>query len=129
MSIAGSWRLYPQRYRLEGAKDKKSGAVHFPPRLIDPKSKSREFETVRLATAGTVETFTVMPNPTSEFTDEAPLAVGIVKLDDGVKINTQIVDCDSDKLKIGDRVRVEFRKITAQGEAGIIYYGYKCVPE
>jgi hypothetical protein len=55
--------------------------------------------------------------------------VGIAELDDGVKLTAQVVDCDFADLKVGLRVRLEFRKLSEDGEAGVIYYGYKFVPE
>jgi len=64
----------------------------------------------------------------SGFADQAPYAVGIVKLDDGVEVTAQIVDCELDKLAIGQRVRIEFRKLQEDGESGIFCYGYKFVP-
>ena len=64
----------------------------------------------------------------SQFTDQAPYAVGIVELNDGVRLTAQIVDCDLDKLAIGQDVRLEFRRLQADGDAGILCYGYKCVP-
>jgi uncharacterized OB-fold protein len=39
------------------------------------------------------------------------------------------VDCAVEDLKIGQRVKIEFRKLYQEGEAGVIYYGYKFVPE
>ena len=64
----------------------------------------------------------------SQFADQTPYAVGIVELDDGVRITSQIVDCEFDKLAVGQRVRLEFRRIQKQGDAGILCYGHKCVP-
>jgi uncharacterized OB-fold protein len=61
--------------------------------------------------------------------DQAPYAVGIAELDDGVRLTAQVVDCDFADLKVGLRVRLEFRKLSEDGEAGVIYYGYKFVPE
>jgi uncharacterized OB-fold protein len=123
------WREIPQRYRLEANKCKKCGFVSFPPRLICPQCQNREFEETKLAKEGKVLTFTVIRVPPHQFVDQAPYAVGIVELDDGVKLTGQIVDCDFDDLKIGKRVKIEFRKIFDEGEAGIICYGYKFVPE
>jgi hypothetical protein len=54
--------------------------------------------------------------------------VGIVELDGGVSITTQIVDVPPDAIKLGQRVRIEFRRVQEDGDAGIICYGYKCVP-
>ena len=123
------WREIPQRYRLEADKCKKCGYISFPPRLICPQCQNREFEETKLAEKGKVLTFTVIRVPPHQFIDQAPYAVGIVELDDGVKLTGQIVDCDFEDLKIGKRVKIEFRKIFDEGEAGILCYGYKFVPE
>lgn len=121
------WREIPQRYRLEAGKCKKCGRTYFPPRLICGDCRSREFETVRLSDEGKILTYTVVRVPPPQFVDEAPYAIGIIELDDGVRMTAQIADCNFEDLKIGKKVRVEFRKIQEDGEAGIICYGYKCV--
>lgn len=123
------WREIPQRYRLEAVKCKKCGAILFPPRLICPECKSRDFEKTKLAEKGKLLTFTIIRVPPHQFVDQAPYAVGIIELEDGVKLTGQIVDCDFKDLEIGQRVKVEFRKIYDEGEAGILCYGYKFVPE
>jgi len=123
------WREIPQRYRLEAGKCKNCGLVVFPPRIICPRCKSRDFEKVNLAESGKIITFTIIRVPPQQFVDQAPYAVGIVELDDGVKLTGQIVDCNFEEMKIGKRVKIEFRKIFDEGEAGIICYGYKFVPE
>ena len=123
------WREIPQRYRLEAGKCKKCGTICFPPRLICPECNLREFEAIRLAEKGKIVTYTVIRVPPQQFTDQAPYAVGIVELDDGVKLTGQIVDCDFDDLKIGLRLKIEFRKIFQEGESGILCYGYKFVPD
>ena len=122
------WREIPQRYRYEANKCAQCGKVYFPPRTICSACKSREFSTYILSRTGKLLTYTVIHVPPSQFKDEAPYAMGIVELDGGGRINTQIVDIDFDKLKIGMKVRIEFRKIQSEGEAGVIGYGYKCVP-
>ena len=122
------WREMPQRYRYEASKCKGCGKIFFPPRLICSACKSKAFEPVVLKRTGKLLTYTVIHIPPSPFKDEAPYAMGVVELDGGGRINTQIVDCDFDKLKIGMKVKMEFRRIQAEGEAGVIGYGYKCVP-
>lgn len=83
----------------------------------------------KLAQAGKVISYTIIRVPPHQFSDQAPYAVGIVELDDGVKLTAQIVDCDFEEIKIGQRVKIEFRKIFQEGESGILCYGYKFVPE
>jgi len=128
MFPARYWREIPQRYRLEAGKCKGCGKTLFPPRIKCPKCGSTDFEIVRLPDSGVVRTFTVIRVGPSQFSDQAPYAVGIVELEGGVKITTQIVDCPPDKIHIGQKVKVEFRRIQEDGSAGIICYGYKCVP-
>jgi uncharacterized OB-fold protein len=130
MSIGSAryWREVPQRYRYEAAKCKKCGRIFFPPRLVCSDCRGRDFEPARLAQDGVIETFTIIRIAPSGFGDEAPYAVGIIKLDDGVRVTAQIVDCEPESLNIGDRVRLEFRKIQQDGESGILCYGYKFVP-
>ena len=121
------WREIPQRYRLEAGKCAKCGKTYFPPRVVCA-CGAREFENVTLNDEGTLITFTVIRVPPSQFIDEAPYVVGVVELSDGVRLTAQVVDCDFEKLEIGQKVKVEFRRIQTVGEAGILCYGYKCVP-
>ena len=123
------WREIPQRYRLEANRCEKCRRTFFPPRLICPECRGRDMVKTRLAQSGTVLTYTIIRVPPSQFSDQAPYAVGIVELDDGVRVTGQIVDCDFDGLRIGMPVRFEFRKMFDVGHSGIICYGYKFVPD
>lgn len=120
-------REKPQRYRLEAGKCNSCGYISFPPRLICPKCKSKEFETVNLSDKGTIKTFTVIRVASDIFALQTPFAVAIVELNDGVKLTTQIADVDLDKLKIGQKVKMVFRKIQDEGKSGLHCYGYKAV--
>ncbi len=123
------WREIPQRYRYEANKCSQCGKINFPPRLICPECQGREFETTKLAERGKVLTYTIIRVAPQQFVDQAPFAVGIIELEDGVRLMGQIVDCDIDLMKIGQKVKLEFRKIYDVGESGVICYGYKFVPE
>lgn len=121
------WREIPQRYRLEASKCKGCGKVWFPPRLICPNCHKRSFEQVKLPDKGKLVTYTVIRVAPKAFADEAPYAVGIIELEGGVPIQCQVVDCTFEELKVGVPVKIEFRKIKEEGEAGILCYGYKAV--
>ena len=127
MITARYHREVPQRYRLEAGKCTKCGYVTFPPRLVCPKCKCKEFKTVVLSDEGKLLTFTIIRVASDKFSKETPYAVGIVELNDGVKLTTQIADVDVDKLEIGQKVKLVFRKIQDDGKAGIHMYGYKAV--
>lgn len=128
MGTARYWREMPQRYRYEAARCTKCGKVFFPPRLVCSKCRGREFEKTVLPSEGVLETFTVIRVAPSGFSDEAPYAVGIVGLSNGVRVMAQVTDCKPEDLKIGDKVRVEFRRLRHDGPSGILCYGYKYVP-
>ena len=128
MPSAKSWRAYPQTYRLEAARCTKCEKVFFPPRLVCSKCGSREFTQFEMKRTGKVLTHTIIRTPSDEFSGEAPFAVGIIQLDDGGRLTTQIADVDFDQLKIGMPVKLEFRRQYSEGDAGIIHYGHKAVP-
>lgn len=127
--VARHWRETPERYRLEACKCKKCGSINFPNRLICPDCGAKEFETIRLSGKGELATYTVIRVAPMGFTDLAPYAVGIVKLDEGIQVMGQITDCNPEELKIGDRVATQFRRINEEGTTGMIMYGYKFVPD
>jgi uncharacterized protein len=123
------WRECPQRYRGEAAKSAKTGKVFFPPRLVEPENGNRKFKPVKLEYGGELLTYTVIRVAPRGFEKQGNYALGIIELDGGGRITTQIADCPLDQVKIGMRVRVEFRKINDDGAEGIHLYGYKVVPE
>ncbi len=128
MPPARSWRTYPQTYRLEAARCVKCEKVFFPPRLVCSKCHGRQFERFNMKRTGKVVTHTVIRTPSDEFSGEAPFAVGIVQMDDGPRMTSQIVDVPFDEIKIGMPVKLEFRRLSTEGEAGTIHYGHKAVP-
>lgn len=128
MSTANSWRQIPQRYRLEAGKCAKCGKLFYPPRLVCDACGGRAFETAKLPNTGKVVTYTVIRVPPTEHADLAPYAVGLIELDNGVRLECQVVDCDFEQLKVGTPVKLEFRRIQEDTEAGLIHYGHKAVP-
>jgi len=122
------WREIPQRYRLEANECKKCKIKFFPPRLICPECGNQELEKTKLSDQGKVLSYTIIRVPPQQFVDQAPYAMAIVELDDGVNVMAQLVDCSFDEIKIGMKVRIEFRKIFQVGQSGILCYGYKFVP-
>ena len=128
MPPSRAWRDYPQRYRLEAGRCKKCGKTFYPPRLVCDKCGHREFETIKLPTAGKLATYTVIRTPSSAFSDSAPFALGLVDVGDGVRLMAQIADAKFEELKVGMPVRLEFRRLYSDGHAGVNHYGHKAVP-
>lgn len=122
-------RLIPQRYRLEAGYCKKCDKYFFPPRLTCPDGCrcDEKMEIRKLPDTGELLSFTIIHTPGSQFADQRPFAIGIIELAPGARITAQIADTPFDQIKIGMKVKVEFRKIQSVGEGGVIAYGYKAV--
>ena len=120
-------REVPQRYRLEAGKCKQCGHISFPPRLVCPKCKLKTFETVKLNREGKILTFTIIRVAPDKFSKETPYVVAIIELNDGVRLTAQVADCDVDKVEIGNKIKLVFRKIQDEGKSGLHCYGYKAV--
>ncbi|MEO0136977.1 MAG: Zn-ribbon domain-containing OB-fold protein [candidate division WOR-3 bacterium] len=120
-------REIPQRYRLEAAKCKNCGKIFFPPRLICSNCKSREFEKIKLPEEGKIVTYTTIRVAPEQFNTQVPYNIAIIELNNGVRVMAQVVDCKPEDMGIGKSVKMVFRKVQEEGEAGIICYGYKAV--
>ena len=129
MFSARNWREYPQRYRMEAVKFKKSGKTYFPPRQVDPTNGDTEFEKVMLPETGKVVTFTVIRVAPAMWGDMSPYAVAVVEMTDGTRVMGQMTDVDVETVKIGMEVRTEFRLVQREGSHGVLSYGYKFVPK
>lgn len=97
----------------------------FPPRLVCSNCGSQTFTPTKLKDEGAVVTYTVIHVAPDQFAEETPYVIGIIELDDGVRVTAQIIDCAPDEVDIGKRARIVFRKIQEEGESGLICYGYK----
>ncbi len=117
------------RYSLIGKRCKSCSSIYFPPRNFCPKCRRiGELEDYQLRGKGEVVTYTVIRTPPEGFEMLSPYIMALVKLEEGPMITTQIVDVDVNEVYIGMPVEKVFRKIGEDGEAGLIYYGYKFRP-
>lgn len=128
MSAPAYWREAPYRYRLIGNKCEKCGKVYYPPRKICRICGSKELYEVKLSERGKVVTFTVIHTPPVGYEKYAPYVVGVVELENGVRVLSQIVDCKPEDIAIGIDVEATFRRVTEDGESGLILYGIKFRP-
>ncbi|MDD1706700.1 MAG: Zn-ribbon domain-containing OB-fold protein [Methanoregulaceae archaeon] len=125
MSVARFWRKIPQRYNLIGTRCTTCGRYFFPPRSFCPDCRrAGNIVDYKFAGTGAVVTYTVIRTASEQFEQMTPYVLAIVALDEGPRITVQIV-CSPEEVRIGMRVKPVFRKIAADGESGVIYYGTK----
>lgn len=128
MDIPRHWRLREQRYRLEGTACDSCGSKHFPPRIVCTECKSRELRKHRFNGKGTIYSYTVMYQTSPPFEPYVPYVVALIDLDEGPRITAQLTDIAPDEVKIGLEVEMVIRKMSEEGERGMIVYGYKFRP-
>ena len=78
------------------------GEAHYYPRPLCPFCGSDATEWQAAAGTGTLYSYSVMRRA------EVPYAIAYVTLDEGVTMMTNLVDCDFNRLKIGQRMKVVF---------------------
>ncbi|MDH7516818.1 MAG: Zn-ribbon domain-containing OB-fold protein [Candidatus Thermoplasmatota archaeon] len=125
------WREIPQRYNLIANQCGVCDKVYFPTRESCPYCRRKsigKMKNIKLGGKGEVVTYTIIHEAPEQFEGQAPYPIAVIKLDEGVKLTAQIVDCDPKDVKIGMRVQSTFRKIQEDGSVGAIYYGYKFRP-
>ena len=74
---------------------------------------------------GKIVSFTLVRVAPLEFKQQAPYLVVIVKMKNGRTMVGQLVDWKNKNLKIGQEVKVVYRKIREPDSEGIIPYGIK----
>ncbi len=125
MTVPRFWRRQNERYNLIGKRCIKCNSLYFPPREICLKCKTSKLENYKFKGTGEIITNTTIRVPPNGFELQSPYVVAIIQLDEGPRLTTQIVDCSPEEVKIGQKVKLCFRKISEDGKAGAIYYGYK----
>jgi len=128
MAVSRFWREIPQRYNLEGNQCTICGRKYFPPKHICDSCRREsigKMKKVKLSGKGRIYSYTVIHTGSSMFNLQTPYIMAIVELNEGPRITGQIVDCETNDVKIGMPVESVFRKIGEDGKNGTIYYGYK----
>ena len=97
--------MAPRQGKLMLKKCNDCGEVHHYPRALCPFCWSDKVEWVQAKGTGEIYTYSVTRRggPT-------PYCIAYVTLDEGVKMMTNIVDCDLDAIRIGQKVKVVFKK-------------------
>jgi len=85
----------------------------------------REFVEIKLSGRGRLITFTKIYNVPPAYKKSGAYCVGLIELEEGVRIFAQLTDVEISELKIGMPVRAVFRKLYEEGESGVVHYGVK----
>ncbi len=95
------WQAASERRLLVGH-CRSCGRNHYYPRSICPHCFSDDTEWKEAAGAGTIHSFSIMRRA------PVPYAVAYVELEEGPLMLANVVDCDLERLAIGQEVRLTF---------------------
>jgi uncharacterized protein len=88
------------------------GAFRHPPRPVCAVCGSRDLVATKVAGTGEVWSFTVVHPPTlPAFAGRTPYAAVVVRLDEGVFLVSNLVDCASDEITVGMRVALAVTEV------------------
>ncbi len=107
---------YMGQGKLMGGKCKKCGKIHFPPRPLCNNCFSKDFEWIELPKDGKLLTYTIIHIAPPQFQTLAPYAMGIVQLDNGLKVPGMIKDVPLEQIKIGMTLSLMFEACTPSGQ-------------
>jgi uncharacterized OB-fold protein len=94
--------------KLLAGKCKKCGKIHLPPRPVCDDCYSKEFDWTAVPTKGKLLTFTVIHIAPVQFQSMAPYAMGIVQLENGLKIPGMIRAIALEQMKVGMDLIIDF---------------------
>jgi uncharacterized protein len=104
-----------REHRLVLKKCAKCGNIDQPPYLFCTECMSDEHEWIEASGKGTLYAYAInsfgVPFP---FWDDMPYVLGIVDLDEGVRIISNIVECDHEKLRNGMELEVVFDDVSPE---------------
>ncbi len=118
-----SWRMAKHRYALVGTQCCKCKQLHMPPR-VTCECGNEEMKPFKFSGNGKIVSYTVIHAAPEGFEKQIPYSMALIQLDEGPVISSHVVD-NKAGIEIGKPVRMVFRKLSEDGRAGIINYGFK----
>lgn len=85
-------------------------------------------ETLQFSGRGVIYSYTIMYHSPEKFQFLLPYVVAHIKLEEGPMVTSMLTDIDFDDLYIGMPVEMVTRKLSENGDTGLISYGYKFRP-
>ena len=143
-SVARTWRIQPENYRLVGSECNSCGQRTFPRTpFVCPFCGSRDVKDKELASTGIIMHGLFARPGVQGFEDQQPVMFATVKTDDGAYLEGEIINMSMDRrltefkkksgygyydLLRGKRVRAVIRRLRKM-DCGYLEYGYKFLLE
>jgi uncharacterized OB-fold protein len=102
---------YLAQSKLMAGKCMHCGKIHLPPRPLCDRCFHQEFTWLEIAGKGKLVTYTIIHVAPEQFQAMTPYAVGIVQLENGLKLPGMITSAT--QLRIGMELTIDFTTCTA----------------
>ncbi len=100
--------------KLMGVKCEGCNALYAIPKPLCIKCGSKKLSWIPLKGVGKLASYTVVHVPHPRFQNEAPYILGVVELEEGVKLLARIKNVKLEDIKIGMPLKVDFEKIESE---------------
>ncbi|MCE5259695.1 MAG: Zn-ribbon domain-containing OB-fold protein [Chloroflexi bacterium] len=128
MSLASSWRTRKQRLSLKGEICPHCREKLFPPRDICPYCGGPAKTEFAFSGKGAVYSYTTMHTAPQGFEQQTPYIAALIKMTEGPLVTAQLTDVTAEDVYIGMPVEMVTRRISEEGEDGLINYSFKFRP-
>jgi len=106
---------YCKKHELRMQKCSNCGHVRFPCAFICPRCHNMEFEWHKMSGKGEIYSFVVFQRAYDpSYKDDLPYVVAIVKLDEGLRMESNITDCKPEEVKVDLPVELYFDDVTPE---------------
>ena len=121
-----SLRSEPWKFGFMGSKCEKCGANHLPPQIVCVAcGEAGQMTDVPFADRrANIKTYTV---DRLAFTPQPPMVVAVIDFEGGGRFQSELTDCEPERVKIGDAVEMTFRRLFTAG--GVHNYFWKARPQ
>lgn len=128
-SPSKTWRMQNFKYRFLGSVCKKCKKYYYPYRYICSNCKStKNIKDFIFKPQGKIISWSQIFAAPSGYEKYVPYIIALVELEKGVKVLSQICDCDVKDLKVGYPVEAVLRRLILPDEENVIKYGLKFRP-
>ena len=103
-----SFYAFLDKKQLMAGKCNDCSTLILPPKPMCTKCLSTDLKWVELKGTGKLLSYTVIHVAPEQFQSMVPYIVGIVELDEGIRLPGMILDAPSNEIKVGMRLKVDF---------------------
>ncbi len=106
-TIEQAWK-WANQGKIMGGKCRKCGKIHYPPRPLCDSCFSNEFEWIEVSPKGKLLTYTIIHIAPTQFQQMTPYIVGIIQLENDLRIPGMIKETPIGCLEVGIPLRLVF---------------------